>query len=238
VAQNDSGAIAPPRFSQSLEGVQMKRDMKWLLFFCLFIPCLSSAGLMDFFRSGTSEDLQHDFDIVRLKDLSTLSGYIEKYKEITGKYPFEGEVNIPHYVHIATKEQEQYAKGGPPYKHKKTSAKDFIKELQSKLGNDIQIPFDLQRVPVNKPNFYIYMVMGDVYFLAVHVHNDFSFANKIADYYYKVEVTNNSNAKSKGTWLRSELLANQSYIGAINVKPKKPDYAEELRNRLGGNNAF
>lgn len=99
----------------------MNRDTKLLFLFLFLMPCLSHAGLMDFFKSGTSEDLQHDFDIVRLKDIATLSGYIEKYKEITGKYPFEGEVNIPHYVHIATKEQEQYAKGGPPYEHKKTS---------------------------------------------------------------------------------------------------------------------
>jgi hypothetical protein len=212
----------------------MNRDTKLLFLFLFLMPCLSHAGLMDLFKSGTSEDLQHDFGIVRLKDIATLSGYIEKYKEITGKYPFEGEVNIPHYVHIATKEQEQYAKGGPPYEHKKTSVQNFIKELQSKLGNDIQIPFDLQRVPVNKPNFYIYMVISDVYFLAVHVHNDFSFANKIADYYYKVEVTNNPNAKGKGTWLRGELLTNQAYIDATNEKPKKPGYAEELRNKLGG----
>lgn len=215
----------------------MHRHTK-LILLLLLMPRLAQAGFMDFFKSGTSEDLQHDLDIVRLKDIATLSGYIEKYKEIAGKYPFEGEVNVPHYVHIATKEQEQYAKGGPPYQHKRTSVQDFIKELQSKLGNDIQIPFDLQRVPVNKPNFYIYMVIGNFYFLAVHVHNDFSFANRVADYYYKVEVTNNSDANRKGTWLRSELLANEAYINAINEKPNKAGYAEQLRDKLGGNNAF
>jgi hypothetical protein len=216
----------------------MKRISGVFILLILLIPNISNAGLMDFFKSGTSEDLQHDFDIVRLKDVATLSGYIEKYKEITGKYPFEGDVNLPHYVHIATKQQEQYAKGAPPYEHKRTSAQAFIKELQSKFGPDIQIPFDLQKVPVNKPNFYIYMVYDNVYHMAVHVHQDYSFANKVAAYYNKVEVTNNPDAKRKGTWLRNQLLANQAYIDAVNAKPNKPGYTEQLRSKLGGNNAF
>lgn len=216
----------------------MKQASRILLILTLLIPAISYAGIMDMFKSGTSEELQHDFDIVRLKDVATLSGYIEEYKKITGKYPFEGEVEYPHYVHIATKQQEQYANGGPPYKHKRTSAKDFIEELQSKLGKGIEIPFDLQKVPVNKPNFYIYMVVGNVYFLAVHIHHEQPFASKVADYYYKVEVTNNSNANRNGTWLREKLLANEAYQKAIAAKANKPGYTEELRNKLGGNNAF
>ncbi|MDB2705431.1 hypothetical protein N9Y67_02695 [Pseudomonadota bacterium] len=192
----------------------MKQASKYILILALLIPAISNAGIMDFFKSGTSEELQHDFDIVHLKDVATLSGY------------------------IATKQQEQYAEGGPPYQHKRTSAKDFIVELQSKLGNEIEIPFDLQKVPVNKPNFYIYMVVGNAYFLAVHVHHNYSFANKVADYYYKVEVTNNQNVNRKGTWLREELLANESYKKAIAAKPNKPGYPEKLREKLGGNNAF
>jgi len=216
----------------------MKKISIFSLLLLLLIPNISNAGLMDFLKSGTSEGLQHDFDIVRLKDVATLSGYIEKYKEITGKYPFEGDVTVPHYVHIATKKQEKYAKGAPPYEHKRTSVQDFIKELQSKLGTDIQIPFDLQKVPSNKPNFYIYMVFGNAYFMAVHVHHDYSFANKVADYYNKVEITNNPDANRKGTWLRNQLLANQAYIDAVNAKPNKPGYTEQLRNKLEGNNAF
>jgi len=207
----------------------------------VILTCASagvSAGLLDFFKSGTSEALQHDFDIVRLNDLAQLSGYIEQYKEITGKYPFQGQTELPHYVHIATKEQGQYAKGGPPYSHKRSSSQLFVKELMSKLGLEIEIPFDLQRVPVNKPNFYIYMIRGDIYYLAVHVHHDYSFANKIADYYNKVEVTNSPGPKRKGAWLRSELLAYEPYNNARKALPHKPGYTEELRVKLGGNDAF
>ncbi len=216
----------------------MYQVFKFLPIFLLFIPAISFGGIADFFKGGTSEALQHDFDIVRLNDLALLSGHIEKYKEITGKYPFQGHTELPHYVHIATREQAQYAKGGPPYSHKKSSAKSLAKELMLKLGPEIEIPFDLQRVPTNKPNFYIYMVRGDVYYLAVHIHQNFSFANKIADYYNKVEVTNYQGENRKGTWRRSELLANDSYQQARRATPNKPGYAEELRIKLGGNNAF
>lgn len=216
----------------------MNYASKIIFILAIFIPVLSNAGVMDFFKSGTSDELQHDFDIVRLQDVATLSGYIEEYKRITGRFPFEGEVQYPHYVHVATKEQEKYAEGGPPYQHKRTSAKEFVVELQSKLGSEIEVPFDLQRVPVNKPNFYIYMVVGEVYFLAVHLHYGYSFAKKIGDTYYKVEVTNNPNANRKGTWLRKELLENKAYQKAIAAKPNKPGYTDQLRVKLGANNAF
>ena len=216
----------------------MKQALKIITVLVILIPAISQASLFDLFKSGTSDELQHDFDIARLKDLAILSGYIEEYKKRTGKYPFEGEVPYQHYVHIHTKQQEKYAKGGPPFQHKRTSVKDFITELQSKLGEVIEVPFDLQKVPVNKPNFYIYMVVDNVYFLAVHVHHDFSFANKVADYYYKVEVTNNTKAIRQGTWLREKLLSNEAYVKAISAKPFKTGYAEQLREKLGGNNAF
>ena len=147
--------------------------MKHTLQFIIAIACILLASCAsspsDFGLSGTSESLQHDLDITRLEDLKVLSGHIEKYRELTGKYPFEGAVNIPNYTLIATREQQKYAVGGPGYNHKKTPAIDFVSELQEKLG-DIEVPFDLQRVPVNKPNFYIYSIVDDVYFLSlIHI---------------------------------------------------------------------
>lgn len=117
----------------------MYRAFKYLPILFL-IPAISFADIFDFFKSGTSEALQQDFDTVRLNDLAQLSGYIEQYKDITGKYPFQDETELPHYVHIVTKEQKQYAEGGPPYSHKRTSAEAFTKELISKLGPEIEIP--------------------------------------------------------------------------------------------------
>ena len=217
----------------------MRRIHNCLLIIALLIPSFSNAGLLeDIFKSGTSSKLQYDLDIARLKDLSTLSGHLEAYKKRTGHYPFEGEVPYPNYVYIATKEQWQYIQGVPPYQHKFTEVQELITELQAKLGGDIEIPFDLQRVPVNKPNFYIYMVVDDMYFLAVHLHHQQPFANKVSDYYYKVEVTNSPYDKNPGTWLREQLLTNPDYQQAIAAKPHKPGYTEQLREKLGGNQAF
>lgn len=201
----------------------------------VLIGCASNSAKDDANFSGTSEALQHDLDLARLQDLKALSGTIEKYQQQTGKYPFEGLADVPVYVHIATREQQRFAKAGPPYEHKKVAAKEFVTVLQSALG-DIEIPFDLQHVPVNKPNFYIYKIVDDTYHLAVHVHNDYSFANKVANFYHKVEVTNKS--VGGGAWLRTDLLAHPEFNAALKAQPYKPGYTESLRVKLGGNSAF
>ncbi len=201
----------------------------------LFTGCGSAAKQTGF--SGTSEALQHDLDLVRLQDLKTLSGYIEKYREEEGRYPFQGETGLPHYVRIATREQQKYLGQGPPYEHKTSPSKRFVLELQKVLGN-IEVPFDLQRVPVNKPNFYIYLITDDAYFLAVHLHNDYSFGTTVSRNYNKVEVTNNEQAVRPGVWLRSELLSHPEYNAALQAQAYKPGYTAQLREKLGGNSAF
>ena len=202
----------------------------------IFTACTT---LTDMTKMGTSGDLQYDFDIARLNHLEKISGYIEQYKNITGKYPFQGKTELQNYVYIATKGQQKYTKQmAPPYSHLLSNINPFIAELQSKLGQDIQMPFDPQRVPVNKPNFYIYMIEGDTYYVAVHVHNDYSFSNKLANYYNKVEVTNNASRNRTGTWFRDDLINNPEFIKARNAAPNKPGYTEHLMQKLGGNNAF
>ncbi|KKK68224.1 hypothetical protein LCGC14_2946200, partial [marine sediment metagenome] len=146
--------------------------------------------------------------------------------EITGKYPFQDQTELPHYVHIATKEQEQYAKGGPPYSHKKSSAQSLANELISKLGPEIEVPFDLQRVPTNKPNFYIYMINEDLYFFAIHVSQYYGFATKINENYYKVEISNNPTKENKAVAF-SDLIKNKRFIDVLNSKSSKPGFFEK-----------
>lgn len=213
----------------------MKYIVQIVLLTFLLVGCSSTEKTSGF--SGTSEALQHDLDQVRLRDLKILSGLIEDYRDVTGRYPFQGDTDLPHYVRIATREQQKYFGEGPPYEHKNSTAKQFVSELQAKLG-DIEVPFDLQRVPVNKPNFYIYLVNGDAYFLAVHLHNDFSFSTNISRFYNKVEVTNNEQAVRPGVWLRSALLDHPEYNAALQASAYKPGYTTQLRTRLGGNNAY
>jgi len=209
----------------------------WWFFVWAVLGCILVVGFF-LYKDGTSESLQHDLDIVRLNDLAQLSGYIEEYKDATGKYPMQGQTDLPHYVYVATKAQEQYAENGPPYAHKRSGVQLLVKELVSVLGDDIQIPFDLQKVPVNKPNFYIYMVKDESYYLAVHVHQNFPFSYPIADHNNKVEVTNYQGKTRKGTWLRSELMKDEAFTEAMNAEPIKPGYTQALRKKLGGNAAF
>ena len=199
---------------------------------------LHAGGVFRYLQTGTSEPLQEDFDIARLNDLVELSGYIEQYWQKTGKYPYQSTEPIPVYVFVATQEQAKYTKNGPPYEHIRVEPSNFVAELVSVLGDSISVPFDPQRVPVNKPNFYLYMVAGENYYLAVHLHQEFEFANHLGDFYSKVEVTNDPLATRKGTWRRAELLQQPTFQAALKARPNKPGYVEDLRSRLGGNSAF
>lgn len=146
--------------------------------------------------SGTNVEFQKDADVFRLKHLEHYGSLIESYKEKTGIYPFEGKYNVPVYVHIAHNEQIAFTKQGPSYPHEAISFKKLVLELESKLGTEIVEFYDPQYRPDSKPNFYVYMVTQNTYFFAVHVHQHFPFAKKVAEDYYKIEISNNANSEN------------------------------------------
>lgn len=146
--------------------------------------------------SATSTEFQKDADIIRLNHLEHYGNLIEAYHEKTGKYPFQDKFQVPVYVHVANNEQIEYTKQGPPGAHEIVLFKLFIQELETQLGHDINEYYDPQYAPDYKPNFYIYMITGNTYFFAIHVHQSFPFAKKIADHYYKVELSNHANKKN------------------------------------------
>jgi hypothetical protein len=183
-----------------------------------------------FAKSGfTSESYQHDADIVRLKDIKLLGSYIKEFHQKTGKYPLEGKSKQSNYVHLATEEQRKHIQGGPPSPHIVTALSEFVEELETGLGRKIPIPFDPQRAPVNKPNFYIYMIRGKIYYFAVHLHEAFPFARKIAPYYYKLEISNHPNPTNQ-IWEYDALIENREFIAAISREMNKPGYFQHLRN--------
>lgn len=195
------------------------------------------CGLSVVVSGGPLEDYQHDMDIVRLKDIKALGALIEEYRSQSGHYPLVGAAEVPNYIFIATKEQKQFIRGKPPYEHVVTDVKEFIKEMEKGLGRKIEIPFDPQRRPVNKPNCYIYMVQGETYTLAVHLHNNYPFARKIKEFYYKLEVSNVPNPNMK-IWAYEALVKNKKFQEAIAEPLLKPGYAEELRKKLREQGAF
>jgi hypothetical protein len=143
--------------------------------------------------NAVAEDFQKDADIIRLQHLKHYGDLIEEYHSKTGKYPFEGTAKVPLYVHIANDHQAQYAQNGPPTPHKLIKNADFIAELEKGLGRTIKERYDPSFAPKNKPNFYIYMTSGDFYFFAVHLHQPYSFAKKLADNYHKAEISSVAN---------------------------------------------
>lgn len=177
---------------------------------------------------GASESYQHDADIVRLGDLKSLGEQIEEFYTRTGRYPLQGKSDLPNYVHIGTPEQERYIEGGPPYPHVVTPADEFRQEMVSGLGEGASIPFDPQKVPVNKPNFYIYAIDGGTYNLAVHLHNPYPFARKIGEHYYKLEISNSANPSLK-IWTLEALVDNEEFIAAVTTPLMKPGFFEHLR---------
>ncbi len=190
----------------------------------------SEAGLYDLFGGGS---YQHDMDIVRLNDIKEIGGYIEEYKEKTGNYPLMGKVDVPVYANIATKEQQELIKQAksPPYEHSIVHVNDFIAELEKGLGRKITMPFDLQRMPNGRQNFYTYMVVDTTYYLAVHLYNAYPFTQKINDNWYKLEISNKPDA-SIPTWNYQGLMQNKQFSKAIAEPMNKPKYIKNLRKKI------
>lgn len=144
----------------------------------------------------TSTSFQKDADIIRLRHLNYYGDILEEYNQKAGHYPFQGQEDIPLYVHVANDKQINSTKDGPSYAHKVIPFKDFVLELERVLGREINEYYDPQYAPDHKPNFYIYMITNDTYFFAIHVHQPFGFAKKVAEYYYKIEISNNPNRQN------------------------------------------
>ena len=162
---------------------------KLLIAVCLVIAAV--AGLAWFNLRAAKEAFQHDADIARLRQLDHYGTLIEDVPTKNGKGPAsKHNAVVPIYVHVANDQQIAYTTNGPPTPHQVVSMTEFVSELETGLGRTIDEYYDPQYRPVNKPNFYIYMVRDDSYFFADHVHQPFPFAKKIADHYYKIETSN------------------------------------------------
>ncbi len=190
----------------------------------------TKTALNDFKKMGTSSVYQHDADIVRLRHLKYLCELIREYYIKVGHYPLQSDTQIENYVHIASPSQRKYTEGGPPYNYIKTDLEKFKMVLEKGLGRKVDLPFDPQLVPANKPSFYLYMVKGDRYFLAVHLHNGEGFARKIGPYYYKVEVSNVAIPEQQ-IFTYDGLMANSEFSRRVKeeyiIKPaKNPEQAD------------
>lgn len=190
-----------------------------------FLPCaVLLAGC-----TAASEEFQQDADVLRLQHLEYYGNLLQEYKAQTGTYPLMGKANVPIYVHVASPQQVDDVQGAPPYAHKVIAFKEFIAEIEIVLGGNIEEYYDPQFEPDSKPNFYIYMVDGNTYNFAVHVHENFSFGNPVAKGYNKVEITNNTNGSSH-LIKPEELFSSKEFNDAISRPLFKPEFFKDREN--------
>jgi hypothetical protein len=119
--------------------------------------------------TGTSSDYQSDADLIRLEHLSYWSGLVEEYHAKTNRYPLQRMVandEKPVLVKIATKQQVKQLSSFMAH-FDSASMADFVKELESGLGREIEERYDIQRVPVKSPVGYFYFATSDGYVLWV-----------------------------------------------------------------------
>lgn len=184
---------------------------------------------------------QADADIVRLQHLYYWTRMIYDYKKKTGKFPFEGESQQPIIVEIATPEQQQTI-NRPPLPAQSTRSVAHLVQKLSVISPDKPIVerYDPQFAPDVKPNFYIYMIDGDAFYLAVHTHQPYPFARQVGPDYYKVEVSNSYDPQTPYILRPQMLFGSTAYQSAVNAPIQKPDFfaqREELTKEASQSSA-
>ena len=193
----------------------------------IFLFSFSQVLCFDF-EGGTSKAMQEDFDKIRLDHLFIINDIVNEYKEKTGHFPLGNYSEKPVYVIIATKEQIENDKGrsrvfldlstravdgkipDQPQSIVKVSLQEFISELETGLECPVEIPVDPQRVPVHKPSLYYYTYYLGVFDVTAFLHNDFSFARNLSEFYNKITVGHRSYPPS-GIWTPKELIAQEEF---------------------------
>ncbi len=203
--------------------------MKKLFFFItllLFIAILNGACTF----ANSFEDYQKDADIIRLRHLKYYSNLLVEYYKKAGKYPFQGEHNLPVYVYVAHAEQIASTKSPLPFSNISVSFKDFIHEIENTLGRTVNEYYDPQNQPYKRPNFYTYMVNGEYAYFAIHTHNKFPFSRKISDNYYKIEVSNKPTKENKAHSIEG-LVNSDEFLKFSSTNVKKESYFKKLENK-------
>ena len=158
---------------------------------------------------------QKNADIIRLRHLKYYGNLIEEYFKKAGHYPFQMDSEVPTYVYIANSDQMRFTESyedAIPFRHNTIPFKNFIKEVETVLGHEIEELYDPQEYPDVKWNWYLYSVEKDVFYFAIHVHQRFAFSKFIAQYFYKIEISNISNQSANLIIKTNELLSSELFI--------------------------
>lgn len=208
----------------------MKKQLIWIAVGVIGIVGIVTIWSFAFARDGwTSASYQYDADIMRLNDMRVMGELIEEYHAKMGTYPLQGKSELQYYVLIGAEEQLSPDLEGPPYPHDTMTPKDFTALLSEELGRTVQLPYDPQLGANVKPNFYIYMMDGETFYFAIHLHESYGIAKEVGAYYHKLEISN--EPEDQVYWNFDELMANEEYQRAASQVMKKPDFFEKLPHR-------
>lgn len=145
----------------------------------LFI--ILASGVLSACVSNPFIQYQEDADLVRLNHLAYWTGVIEDYYQVSGTYPFQNILQDDDdiiLVRIATKDQMQYlSSDGDKYDQRidnnahgrfnERPVKEFVAEIESGLGYEIEEMYDIQKVPTNSPIGYYYFATKEGYLVWV-----------------------------------------------------------------------
>lgn len=154
----------------------MKRKTIWIV-----AVVTIALGIVGKKILGAENSFQLDADKARLEHVVYWSGLIEEYHNKTGHYPYQDmAIQIKDkpavLVRIMTTQQRSYMfKSGSHYRSdldnnadeafKEVPVKDFVAEIESKLGHHVKEYYDIQKVPTKSVVGYNYFVTSSGYLL-------------------------------------------------------------------------
>lgn len=199
------------------------------IFYILLLSILTfkTAFAFDFFTK-LEDEYQHDVDIIRMKHFDYYANLLDQYYQKTHKYPFQEKATqngSPVYVFIMNDTQRSRFRDTNPYAYTEEKQENLFKEIETKLGTKIEPKYDPQKIASSdhRPTMYIYMITKNEVFFAVHLYNPNKFTKKVADHYYKIELSNGDDNKYK-FYTYKTLQADSEYKRLIQQEPVKKEY--------------
>ena len=213
------------KFGRLKEKGGIMKKFFYILLFCFFT--FKPAFAFDFLNK-MEDKYQQDVDIVRMKHFDYYSNLLNRYFEKTHKYPFQDKAvqsGAPVYVFIMNDTQRSRFRDTNPNAHTEEKQENLFKEIETKLGIKIVPKYDPQNFTGSdhRPVMYIYMVTKDEVFFAVHVYDPNKFTKKVANHYYKIELSNEDDNKYK-FYTYKTLQADPDYQRLITQEPTKKEY--------------
>ena len=165
------------------------------------------------------DDFQRDADTVRMRHLAYYAAPLEEYHDSTGHYPLQDR-QMPSLVLVAPTGTETI-EGGPPFPHERVSTAAWFGEMSRVLGRRVAERYDPQLAAVSAPNFYIYVVTPEGYWLTVHPSAANAFTQRNPGGYHEIVVT--SHPQPQRAHHAATLLREPAFQRAVATPLRRPD---------------